>query len=274
MSEISRWIARFATVRSRELGDGSPNAWTLRTTVNIQYSIEGVRDWLDRATRYSLSPAVPEENVPADELDARDPELAALVTDLFRGVGRALRLRVEGVEKVPRGAALLVGNHRCVPLDSILTAVGIADQFGAERPLYAWAHPLFFQTESIRRCAFKLGLLRAAHGGQERALRKGALVLVHPRVARRDFIRVALREQVPVVPVFTRGLREHVITFGAPLRWLDLPSAAAEDDHAVRRCYLDVETRMKALAPSATHRRDEPDERPRAAERHLHVVRF
>ncbi len=240
--------------------------------MNFQYSIEGVRDWLGRATRYSSRPPEPP---PADELDARDPELTGLVTDLCRGVGRAMRMHVEGAEKVPRSAALLVGNHRLVAMDSILTAVAIADQFGAERPLYIAAHPFFFETDPPRHCALKLGLLRSAHGGEERALRKDGLVLVHPRAARRDFIRVALREQVPVVPVLTSGTREQLISFGAPLRWLDLSSAAADDDHAVRRCYLDFEARMKSLTlPSMRRGRGEPNQPRPAAERHLHVVRI
>jgi hypothetical protein len=245
----------------------------LPITLNFQYSIEGVRDWLDRASRYASKPPV--RALPADELDARDPELAALATDLFRGVVRALRFRVDGVERVPRGAALLVANRRFIPMDSILTAVAIADQFGAERPLYAWAHPFVFQTDTTRRCAFKLGLLRAAHGGQERALRKGALVLVHPRPARREFIRVALREQVPIVPVFATGTRELVLSFGAPLSWLDLPRAAAEDDHAVRRCYLEVEARMKSLGSSSIGGGPAASNPPGPAPaRHLHVVRI
>lgn len=243
----------------------------LQITLNFQYSIEGVRDWLGRATRYSSKP----RGLPADELDARDPELVALLTDLFHEAARALRLRVDGAEKVPRGAALLVGNHRFVALDTILVAVAIADQFGAERPLYAWARPFFFKTDPPRRYAFKLGLLRAAHGGQERALRKGALVLVHPEPARRDFIRVALREQVPIVPVFASGTRDQVISFGAPLRWPELSSAAAEDEHAVRRCYFEFEARMKSLAlPSISRGRTVPTQPRPATERHLHVVRI
>jgi len=168
----------------------------------------------------------------AEGLDARDPELVALLLDLSRFVGeRYFRWKVQGVEHVPAaGPALLVGNHNggLQTFDSLLTLVAIHDHFGPDRVVHPLAHDLLFHEPRLGELAVKLGTLRADHEAAALALRRGRLVLVYPgsdldstrRFAdrhrielggRTGFLKLALRERVPVVPVVSVGTHEQFI---------------------------------------------------------------
>ncbi|MBI3206084.1 MAG: acyltransferase family protein [Myxococcales bacterium] len=168
----------------------------------------------------------------AGGLDARDPELVELLLDLSRFVGeRYFRWKVQGVEHVPaEGPALLVGNHNggLQTFDSLLTLVAIRDRFGPGRVVHPLAHDLLFHEPRLGELAVKLGTLRADHEAAREALRRGRLVLVYPgsdldstrRFAdrhrielggRTGFVKLALRERVPIVPVVSVGTHEQFI---------------------------------------------------------------
>lgn len=168
----------------------------------------------------------------ADDIAARDPELVgALLGGLRLAARYYFRLRVEGVEHVPaRGPVLLVGNHSggIVPTDGFLTALAIHDHHGPERALYALTHDFMFEDPLLRRFAGRLGLLRAGHESARHAFAAGAAVLVYPgsdldtyrdfrhrdRVVlggRKGFLRLALRERVPIVPVVDCGTQEQFV---------------------------------------------------------------
>lgn len=168
----------------------------------------------------------------ADDIRARDPELVSLVVDLFRLLAsHYFRLRVEGVEHVPpSGPVLLVGNHNggLVPSEVFFTALAIHDQLGPERAVFALAHDFLFEDPVLRRYAGRLGALRAGHDSAHHALAAGHGVLVYPgsdldtfrpfrdrhRIVlggRTGFLRLALRERVPIVPVVTAGTHEQLI---------------------------------------------------------------
>lgn len=167
-----------------------------------------------------------------DGLDLRDPKLVDLVLDLARFVGeRYFRWTCDGVENVPaEGPALLVGNHNggLQTFDSLLTLVAIRDRFGVERAVHPLAHDILFQKPRLRELSAKFGTLRAGHDGSARALARGRLVLVYPgsdldstrawrdrhRVelgGRTGFVKLALRAQVPIVPVVSEGTHEQFI---------------------------------------------------------------
>lgn len=168
----------------------------------------------------------------ADDVRARDPALVTLLCDLFRGLGdHYFRWRVEGIEHLPaQGPVLLVGNHSggLLPSEGFFTALAIHDHFGPERAIYALVHDFIFEDPTLRRYAGRLGMLRAGHVSAHHAFAAGACVLVYPgsdmdtfrpfrdrnRVVlagRMGFLKLALRERVPIVPVVTAGTHEQLI---------------------------------------------------------------
>lgn len=171
-------------------------------------------------------------DIPADDPDARNPELVRVAMDLFRAVGHAyFRLEIRGVDNVPeRGPVLLVGNHNgaLLPADGFFTQVAIWDRFGPSRAVYALAHDFLFFDPQLRRYASQLGALRAGHESARRVFDRGHIVLVFPgsdlevfrpwkdrdRIVlggRRGFLRLALSAGVPIVPVVSAGTHEQLI---------------------------------------------------------------
>jgi len=163
---------------------------------------------------------------------ARDPEFLALLLDAFRPVAeRYFRARYVGVEKVPAaGPMLLVGNHNggLLTTESYLTYLAIWDRFGPGRALYGLAHDVVFDDPTLRTYAGKFGALRASHEAAHEAFAAGHGVLVYPgsdldsfrsfqdrkRVvfgSRTGFVRLALRERVPIVPTVCAGPQEQWI---------------------------------------------------------------
>jgi len=170
--------------------------------------------------------------VHADEPLARDPELVSLMLDLYRALAKHyFRLRVEGVENVPReGPVLLVGNHNggFVPSEGFFTALAIRERFGSERAVYALAHDFLFEDPVLSRYAARLGILRAGRASARRAFAVDGCVLVYPgsdletfrpfrdrdRIVlggRKGFLELALAERVPIVPVVTAGAHEQFV---------------------------------------------------------------
>ncbi len=185
---------------------------------------------LEKFSRYALGRH--ERTIPADDPDARDPEYVRFMLDFFRAVGRVyFRLEVRGVENVPaEGSVLLVGNHNGAffPADAFFAAVALLDRYGVSRVPYGLAHDFLFYDERLRRTMLKLGIVRAGHDGARRVFAHGGVVLVFPgsdlevfrpwrdrgRIVlggRKGFLRLALRERVPIVPVVSAGTHEQLI---------------------------------------------------------------
>lgn len=160
------------------------------------------------------------------DIHLRDPALCQLLLDLFREIGpRYFHARISGAERVPAsGPVLLAGNHNggIVTIDSFLAAMAIAGEHGIERVPFALGHDFLFDDPVLTRYAGRLGILRAGHESARAALRAGHPVLVYPGsdhdafrpfrdrdrivlAGRKGFLRLALREQVPIVPVVSAG---------------------------------------------------------------------
>lgn len=172
------------------------------------------------------------DRVAGTDPSSRDPEFLALLLDAFRPVAeRYFRARYVGLEKVPAaGPMLLVGNHNggLLTTESYLTYLALWDHFGPERALYGLAHDVLFDDPTLRSYAGKFGALRASHEAAHAAFAGGHGVLVYPgsdldsfrsfrdrkRVVfgeRTGFVRLALRERVPIVPTVCAGPQEQWI---------------------------------------------------------------
>jgi len=168
----------------------------------------------------------------ADDIHARDPELLLLIADLYRWLGaHYFRLRIEGAENIPvRGPALLVGNHSggFLPSEGFFTEVAIYDHLGFDLPVYALAHDFLFEDPLLARYAGRMGMLRAGHESAHHVFAAGACVLVYPGSdldtfrpfkdrnkvvlgGRKGFIKLALREGVPIIPIVSAGNHEQMI---------------------------------------------------------------
>lgn len=191
-----------------------------------------VSPWKPVESAWTFVTGHSDQRLATDDLEARDPEFVRLVMDIARRIGeRYFRLRFEGIENVPAdGAGVLVGNHNggIMPLDAFFTVLGIWDRFGPTRVVHPLVHDLITNDPLARRMAVFGGGLRASRGGGEKALRAGHLALVYPGsdretyrpfwqrdridlAERRGFLRLALREGAPIIPVVSVGTHEQLI---------------------------------------------------------------
>jgi 1-acyl-sn-glycerol-3-phosphate acyltransferase len=163
-----------------------------------------------------------------DDLDEWDPEYIRRTLPLNRAVyGSYFRGEVRGLEHIPpRGPVLLVGNHSggILIADTFVFALEFYARFGPERRFHQLAHDLAARlpaTGFLRR----YGTLAASHENAKAAFRRGAALLVYPGgdyetfrpswegdqvqfAGRQGFVRLALSEGVPIVPVVSIGGQE------------------------------------------------------------------
>lgn len=186
--------------------------------------------------------------LPADDVTLRDPALVELLVDGFRMVARDyFRFEVEGVENVPAtGPVLLVGNHSgaLLPLDGFFASTALHDRYGGERVPFALVHDFVFDDPLLRSYAARLGMLRAGHSGAQHAFSRGHVVLVFPGsdqdafrpfrdrnkvvlAGRTGFLKLALREKVPIVPVVSAGTHEQLVVLSRGERLAKLVHAHA-----------------------------------------------
>jgi 1-acyl-sn-glycerol-3-phosphate acyltransferase len=163
--------------------------------------------------------------LPDAGLDQRDPDfirerlpLMWLIASLwFRG-------EVRGLGNVPdEGPVLLVGNHSggTITPDTAVFTIAFNTYFGVERAFYQLSEPPVPALAWLRR----FGAVSPTPAHAERALRTGAAVLIYPGGAAEahrpswrgdridlgadmEFIRLAMRENVPIVPVVAIGGQE------------------------------------------------------------------
>jgi len=160
-----------------------------------------------------------------DNFDAWDPEHIARTLPLLNPLLSAyFRSEVRGIENVPAtGPALLVGNHSggTMIVDTFLFTFAFYDHFGSDRRFHQLAHDIAARIPGLRR----FGTLVASHENAQRAFAEGAPVLVYPGGdfetfrpswhsdqvefgGRKGFVRLALEEGVPIVPVVSIGGQE------------------------------------------------------------------
>jgi 1-acyl-sn-glycerol-3-phosphate acyltransferase len=169
-----------------------------------------------------------QRRIPRADLDERDPDyireqlpLLWLLSSLwFRG-------EVRGLGNIPdEGPVLLVGNHsggNMIP-DTMVFTVAFSTYFGVERPFYQLAHNLVLSLPGLSWLR-RFGTVAASPQNARRALSSGAALLVYPggdyevhrpswqgnRVdfgGRKGFLRLALEQEVPIVPVVAIGGQE------------------------------------------------------------------
>jgi 1-acyl-sn-glycerol-3-phosphate acyltransferase len=195
-----------------------------------------------------------EKRVPRADLDERDPDfirerlpLMWLVASLwFRG-------EVRGLGNIPdSGPVLLVGNHSGGNLtpDTIVFTLAFNAYFGVERAFYQLAHNLVLAMPALGSLR-RFGTVAASPQNARKALEAGAALLVYPGGdyevhrpswkgnvvdfnRRKGFIRLALEQDVPIVPVVAIGGQETALFL-------------SRGDRLARLLSLDRLFRLKAL---------------------------
>src|SRR5687768_4746114 len=192
--------------------------------------------------------------IPPADLDERDPDyIRESLPGLWLLASIYWRGEVRGMGNVPEeGPVLLVGNHSGGNLtpDTHVFTLAFSSYFGVERRFHQLAHNLVLSMPGLSMLR-KYGTVAASHENARKALRKGAAVLVYPggdyevhrpswerhRVdfnGRKGFIRLALAEDVPIVPVVSVGGQETALFL-------------SRGEHLARALGLDRFFRLKVL---------------------------
>jgi 1-acyl-sn-glycerol-3-phosphate acyltransferase len=174
-----------------------------------------------------------------DSIENRDPELIQRLGALLRPVfARYFRPQVRGLENIPAGAALYVGNHNggLFPADSFIFSLAVLDRLGMDAVPYGLAHDQAMRTPGLQHILAPLGAVRASEANGHKLFQAGRKVLVYPggdldslrpyrarnRIVfggRLGYMRLAIREGVPIVPVVSAGAHATFVVLSDG-RWL------------------------------------------------------
>lgn len=208
-----------------------------------------------------------------DAFVAFAPQAAARFYGVVQRVADKLHVEVSGVDNIPEGKALLVGNHAFGwDIAFAMSAVWHA----RHRPVWALGEHAWWKFPFVRRIAAAVGTVDGTPANAESLLAHGELVLVLPGGLREavkprelryrlmwgnryGFIRAALRAQAPIVPVASIGADELFDFVGSAYergaRWthhaglpIPLPRRILPIPHRVALSYHFGE----AIAPIAT----------------------
>ncbi len=192
-----------------------------------------------------------------DLFELRDPKYIEETLPALRVMSKAyFRAEVKGLENIPTsGPVLLVGNHSGGTwiADTFVFAQDFYDHFGPERPFHQLAHDLVFKFVGLRTLAQRYGTVPASPENMHTALQRDAALLVYPggdhetfrpswqsdKVdfgGRTGFIKLALQENVPIVPVVAIGGQETALFLGRGRR-------------IAKALGLDKRLRLKVLPP-------------------------
>ncbi len=174
-----------------------------------------------------------------DALDNRDPAwIRAVDRVLHPMMWRWFSPEVRGLDRIPEGPALYVGNHSggFVTPDTWIFASAVMNERGIEHVPYGLAHQVIMGAPFVNNVLARLGGIEAKPENAHRVFEHGGKVLAYPggdldafrpsheryRVVfgpRRGYLRLALVDGVPIVPVVSAGGHDGwiVITDGRAL---------------------------------------------------------
>jgi 1-acyl-sn-glycerol-3-phosphate acyltransferase len=250
-----------------------------------------------------------QQRVPVADLDERDPDyIRETLPRMWLLSSLYFRGEVRGLGNIPdEGPALLVGNHSGGNLtpDTTVFSLAFHAYFGVERPFHQLAHNLVLSMPGLGFLR-KYGTVAASPENARKALQSGAAVLVYPggdrevhrpswqrgRVDfgdRKGYVRLALDQGVPIVPVVAVGGQEtalfltqgealsRLLMLDRLLRLKVLPISVAPPwglniGGFLGHVPLPAKITVEVLPP--IHLRDEFGAEPDVDEVHAHVTRL
>lgn len=187
------------------------------------------------AVASDVTGAITRSNGDRDWFEMRDPEYIRrtlpgmkTISDIYH------RAEVRGLDNIPEdGPVLLVGNHSggTVIVDTFAFSQAFYEHFGPTREFHQLAHDMVFQVPGIRAILSRWGTVPASPDNMARALDRGAALLVYPGgdeetyrpswqsaridlAGRTGFAKLALKHNVPIVPVVAIGGQETALFLG------------------------------------------------------------
>jgi 1-acyl-sn-glycerol-3-phosphate acyltransferase len=215
------------TTRASRNGHGSGDEATSRMAAADEQTSSGGAGGLPGRLIKAVAKQI-SSRIPAADLDDRDPDwIRENLPALWLSSSLYFRGEVRGLGNVPEdGPVLLVGNHSGgnLTVDTGVFMVGFSSYFGVERSLHTLAHNLVVSFPGLGFLR-KFGVVAASSENAKKALDAGAAVLVYPGGdvevhrpvwerntvdfdGRKGWIRLALEQDVPIVPVVSIGGQE------------------------------------------------------------------
>ncbi|MBT3221755.1 MAG: acyltransferase family protein, partial [Proteobacteria bacterium] len=160
-----------------------------------------------------------------DEVAEPDHGLIELAQPAIKLLQAYFRAEVRGLDKLPEGQALIVGNHNAGITDFEPFFLGLAYYEQTGRLMHYLGHDAMVSLPVLGNLLIKLGGIRASHEAAGKAFAAGHKVVVLPggnyeafrpykeryRIdfgRRTGFVRLALRHGVPIVPFVAIGGHE------------------------------------------------------------------
>ena len=166
-------------------------------------------------------------------LDDRDPQVIEQLMPFFDWVYRDyFRVQTDGWKHIPKGGkVLLIGSHNggLAAPDTVMMTYDWFRQFGTDRLAYALMEPKIWQfLPGLGRLSAQVGTIRPHPDLIRAALRRDAAVLIYPGGAKdvfrpyslrnkiyfhghKGFIKLALAEEVPIIPFISYGAHSTLI---------------------------------------------------------------
>ncbi|MGB1697972.1 MAG: lysophospholipid acyltransferase family protein [Thermoplasmatota archaeon] len=154
--------------------------------------------------------------------DQLDMSFVEKILPVFKRLRNYSRVKVDGMEHIPDGPAILVGNHTgWLGLDYVFTALSVHEALG--RMVRGMAHPAWFKHPATGTFARRCGIIEISKGAMAKRLEVGDLIMMFPEGEKgafrpgsdytlepfaRGFVRVAMETGVPVIPVCILGGEE------------------------------------------------------------------
>lgn len=166
---------------------------------------------------------------PGWSLKVRDPKIIELLLPHWEWVYKYyFRVKTDGWEHIPSHKVLLVGSHNggLASPDMVMMIYDWFRHFGTIRLAYGLMHPkVWLMNPQLAGLAEKVGAISAHPKMAIAAFQQGASVLVYPGgpqdvfrpysqrdkihfAGRKGFIKLALREEVPIIPLISHGAHD------------------------------------------------------------------
>ena len=185
----------------------------------------------------AIKPLINEADI--DCLERRNPEVIHRLARIFKPLfWHYFRPEIQGLERIPEGAAMFVANHNGALLmpDLFIFGMALHERFGMDGLPYGMGHQTGIGFPLLHRLFLPIGAVRGSRENAHTLLACGHKLLVYPggeldsmrsfrnrtRIVfgkRRGYLRIALRERVPIIPVVSSGGHETLVILNEG-KWL------------------------------------------------------